>query len=221
MPQNYMVLTNRIMKPHNNGVKHVDIELTRHLINMFVKLGFMLLAKDSIKETNGIYPNIRAYVEYHLYSFVYSSKSFLDSIAITLNYVYNLGLAKGDIDLNKSLFIKKIEEKHPSLLVIRELKNIKKWISGVIIWRDELIHRCVTTVVPYGTAEEISDYSRIMMPLKPIRILDHEQMNCLERKYNRPPMREILPFCDEWISNAKLIVERLGDDLLTKYNTPQ
>jgi len=34
-------------------------------------------------------------------------------------------------------------------------------------------------------------------------------------------MREIVPFCDEWISNAKSIVERLGDDLLTKYSISQ
>jgi len=182
MPQNYITLTNRIIRFHNHGVKHIDIELTRHLVNIFVKLGFMLLAKDSIKDINGIYPNIRAYVEYHLYSFVYSSKSFLDSIAIMLNYAYNLGLAGGEIDLNKSPFIKKIEEKHPSLLVLLEIKNIKKWISDVVEWRDKLIHRCVMAVVPYGTAEEISDYSPVMMPLKPIRIFDHVQMSRLEKK---------------------------------------
>ena len=68
------------------------------------------------------------------------SPSFLDSIAITLNYAYNLGLAGGEIDLNKSSFIKKIEEKHASLSVIREIKNMKKWINNVVKWRDEL--RC-------------------------------------------------------------------------------
>jgi hypothetical protein len=165
------------MKFQKNGVEHIDIELTRHLINIFVKLGFMLLAKDLINEINGRSPNIRTYVEYHLYSFIYSSKSFLDSIAIALNYTCNLGLTRGDIDLNKSVFIDKMEEegKHSLLSVIKEIKSMKSWILDLVTWRDELIHRCVTTVVPYGTGAEISNYSQIMMPLRPIRILDHNK----------------------------------------------
>jgi hypothetical protein len=43
------------MEFKNNGVYYKDKELTRHIINMFVKLGFMFLARDIINKINGSY----------------------------------------------------------------------------------------------------------------------------------------------------------------------
>lgn len=57
------------MEFKNNGAYYRDKELTKHIISMFVKLGFMFLARDIINKINGSYtqPDTRLYVEYYLY----------------------------------------------------------------------------------------------------------------------------------------------------------
>lgn len=218
IPEIYDKLTYIIMEFRNNGVYHRDKELTRHLINMFVKLGFMFLARDMINKINGRYtqPDIRIYVEYHLYNFIYASKSLLDAIAMTINYVYKLGLGGRFVDLNEHLFLERLQGIQTPLSVEQKIRNTRGWISDVVKWRKELIHRCVTPVVHYGDPDQTLDYT-IKMPLEPVPILDYTRISELKGRYNKPPFMEIAPFCDNWISNAKLLIETLGDDLLLRY----
>jgi hypothetical protein len=67
-PENY-VRTRKIMEFKNNGAYYREKELTKHIISMFVKLGFMFLARDIINKINWSHtqPDIRLYVEYYLY----------------------------------------------------------------------------------------------------------------------------------------------------------
>lgn len=217
-PHSCVVLLERIMKLHNNRIIHRDVELTRHIVNMLVKLGFMLLAYDTIHHLNGKskHPAMKIQVEYHLYNFIYYTKSFLDSVAVTLNHTYNLGLEKGEIDLNKEKFIKALEARcDETLMIVMEVRREGRWINNVVQWRDTLIHRYVTSIVHYGDPDITLDFI-IKMPREPVKLFDSQEMKKLTMKYGTP-MQDIHPFCEEWVKKSKTLLETVGNNLLIKF----
>jgi hypothetical protein len=215
IPRTYLLLSERIMMEHLSRIEHVDKALSAHIINMFVKLGFILLAKDLIQQINGRSPDasIRIYVEYHLYNFVYNTKALLDAIAVTLNHVYELGFIKGEIDLKRNRFVDKLEAKSSvPLLIVKELRRKRAWILEVVEWRELLIHRCVTRIAPYGDPDYTNDYT-VKMPVKPASLFGFNELGLPAKAQ----FEDIQPFCDRWITMGKSLVEKLGDDLLVRY----
>ena len=70
------------------------------IINVINKFGFVLMSRDNIIEQDGKRDlHLQVTLQYDLNNFITYTKSTLDSIAIVLNEVYQIGRTKGDIDL--------------------------------------------------------------------------------------------------------------------------
>jgi hypothetical protein len=106
----------------------------------------MFLTRDIINKISGSYTQPDIYI----ICIIYASKSFLDSIAMTLNHVYALKLKRGNIDLKECLSLKRLQEteteSQTSLLIEQEIRSRKDWILQVVEWRDPLIHRSITSI---------------------------------------------------------------------------
>lgn len=191
-----------------------DLLLVKNINNMAVKLGYQLLARQYLKGLNLNKPGIQyTTIGYHVSAFVFFTKAFLDSLAVLLNDYHKLGLSKGDIDLNKTVFMNKLGTANSQTK--SEISKYKKWIKSVIDWRDSLIHRISTPTVPFDPNRS-GNYTALL-PMEPSPMFEPGHLSILKRKYGKS-MQDILPFCDGWINNSKGLFEFLGNEFAEVYN---
>jgi len=188
--------------------------------DMHIKLGFLLLSKDALTRIEHNHPNAQPYVAYYVSNFIYDCKAFLDSVAVTLNSVYELGFEGGYIDLCKDNFVTSLEIKEPDL--VNKTKKQTAWINKVVDWRNKLIHRFSIVVNPFmekpGPPDENDDPDSfpIMMLVTPLPI--HELMtdpSKIMEKHGKT-MQDIMPFCDDWIAESKTLFENTCDSIIIK-----
>lgn len=133
------------------------------------KLGFLYFARDQIKNIENSRPRWEPIsvisVKYHIYNFIFDCKAFLDALGSLLNYHFNLGLSKGDIDFNKSKFRQILASKNMELS--KAIEEHLKWIKELSDWRIKLIHR--QGILVFGCHDE-NGYS---IPKKPLRYTEY------------------------------------------------
>lgn len=200
----------KVLAPlRRQGIYIQDANLAGLANNMIIKLGFMFLARNYVKRLKSKQDS-HIYLTYHFFNFVFDTKSFLDAVAMILNYFYNLGYAKGDIDFKKTSFFKSLNKKSPNLG--KEISKHKKWLYDVIKWRDSLIHR-LSPLIETVNDEAKNDF---LIPSEPVTFL----ANSTIEKYARIPKYDGIVFCETWINNAKDIFENtchiLADELVKK-----
>lgn len=125
------------------------------------KFSFLLLAKDQLlaHETTAT-PDKRFFVKFFTYNYIFMVKSFLDSVAVFLNHIYQLGFSGGKIDLKKGKFLDAVKEQDSNLA--SEILNRKEWIACVVKYRDNLIHRHGLYIGPLPTVpEDLTDSREI------------------------------------------------------------
>lgn len=121
------------------------------------KFSFLVLAKDQINQHEAqLTPQKLFFVKYFTYTFVFMTKSFLDALAVFLNESYGLGFSGGEVDFKKAKFVGSIKDKNNALGTAISIKQ--SWISDVVKYRDNLIHRHGLYIGPIPTVpEEITD----------------------------------------------------------------
>jgi hypothetical protein len=211
MPKCFEQLANALTEDNVEKIIIKKGPIFENLNNTLVKVGFMLYARNTIEHINGKDPIYYIFVNYHFCNFVIHTKAYLDAVAITLNNFYDCGYAGGDIDLKKAAFIRTLKKRRPKLANEFILRG--GWIGEVVKWRDALVHRLVTPVIPIGDKSpyESGDF-KAKIQLKPVPLFGIAAIRKSKRKYPRTD-QDILPFCDRWISHAKVILEELCTDL--------
>ncbi len=117
------------------------------------KFSFLLLARDQISDLeNKTISDKRFYIKYFSYTFVFMQKSLLDTIAVFINEIYELGFRGGDIDLNKGRFLAAIKNKDAELG--RKISSKQQWVNYVVKYRNNLIHRHGLYIGPLPTIPE-------------------------------------------------------------------
>lgn len=148
----------------------IDIVLAEHVHNMLVKFGFMRYSRNELKET---IKGRQIPTHYHLSTFIFNSKAFLDAVANVLNRFYDLGFEKGAIDLKRKDFINALDKKTPNLVI--EFSKQKEWIDFVTFWRDEIIHRKSPLIAyrspPDETGKAPKDLT-VKMTIEPVTLFD-------------------------------------------------
>lgn len=190
-----------------------DRKLVQQLIDSYGKLGFLFLSKDYIEKINGKVPLSHMFVTYHLFNFIYDSKAFLDSVAVMLNDFYTIGKTDRHIDFKESSFRDAVVKKEPKLQ--RIIKEYESWFVTVASWRRDLIHRFSTIIAPFTsveswpTEEELHRFAlaRCVMPMEPRPYLS-PNFTKLKKKYGKE-VREIEPFCEEWIDRARDLYDQV------------
>nr|WP_321402026.1 hypothetical protein [uncultured Desulfobacter sp.] len=76
-------------------------------------------------------------------------KAFLDSVAVFINEIYQLGFNGGQIDFKKDKFVGAIRDKDSELGKAISIK--RNWLDYVIKYRDNLIHRHNLYIGPLPT----------------------------------------------------------------------
>ena len=99
LSEDFMSLARLLVIETEQPNKITDLVLIEQVNNMYVKYGFVLLARNYIfnivkKKERVVLEAEETYLQYHFYNFVFYVKSFLDAVAIVLNYVYNFGFRK-------------------------------------------------------------------------------------------------------------------------------
>lgn len=194
----------------------IDVVLAEHVHNMLVKFGFMWYSHNELKETT---KGRQIPTHYHLSTFIFNSKAFLDAVANILNHFYNLGFEKGSIDLKRKDFINALNKKTPNLA--NEFLKQKEWIDFVTFWRDEIIHRKSPLIVyrspPDKTGNAPKDLT-VKMTIEPVTLFDCEkEEQRLQKKYGKVE-QDILEFCHDWIDKADKMLQMVCEDL---YNYEQ
>lgn len=181
---------------------------------MIVKLGFMPLARDYIKEINGTSKHSYIWVNYHFNNFVFASKSFLDSVAITLNNEYKLEYSGGGIELSKGGFVDTLAKKNDKIAVL--IKSENKWIGDVVKWRTALIHRMSAAVMPmYGDPGPNGNHSA-HIPMEPFALFDIPSYQQTKLKHGKLG-QDILPFCQDWIGKSQKLFETVCTEITSQY----
>lgn len=169
------------------------------------KFSFLMLARDEIAAHEKTKTLDRLFhIQYHVYSYVFFTKAFLDSIAVFLNEIYTLGFSGGQIDLKRQAFLSALRNTDPELAAI--IDKMRSWIDYVIKYRDNLIHRHGLYIGPLPTMPEgMTDPAeqarhvleeRSYMPVDPSGILD-KVIESGEGEYIR-----VSALVEEWLNES-------------------
>jgi len=178
--------------------------LAGNINNVQIKLGFMFMARDFLKDT---IKGKQIPTHYHLSNFIFNTKALVDAVAVTLNDFYHLGFVKGQIDLSKDIFINKLQTSSSNLA--KHISKKRNWINRVVYWRDEIIHRksvFVGYISPAGANGNPIDLT-VKMPMEPVTLFGGpSEMKRLKDKYGKSD-QDIIQFCENWIDEGKKLIE--------------
>ena len=190
----------------------LDIDLAEYIRNMIVKIGFMMFARDLLKET---ILGKQIPTHYHLSAFIFFSKAFLDAIANILNFHYELGFERGKIDLKLKNFIDKLGNVDEDLA--NQISKEDEWILSVASLRDEMIHKKSPLIIFYSKADKTGKKPAdltVKMPIEPVSLFNWEkEEKKLKEKYGKIE-QDILPFCEQWISKADWLLQLVCEKLI-------
>ena len=171
---------------------------------------------DYVKSMISHSPSWHADIQYHLNAFIYNTKSFLDAIAVTLNNLHKMKFRKSRIDLGHKEFISKLCTIRPELT--KELANYTEWINTVIQWRDKLIHRSSLVMPAESQGPPPAKDWTPMMSMEPIALTELKEVKDEWMKKYRRVFQPILPFCEDWLKNAKEIQDITCKDLVNFFS---
>jgi len=169
------------------------------------KFSFLFLAKDQIL-SHEMQLNVqkRFYVKYFAYTFVFMTKSFLDSLAVFINEIYQLSFNGGEIDLKKGKFINEIKNKNNELYSLLSMKH--NFITKVVKYRDNLIHKhglyvgAIPTVPEYLTDPKEVD----LFILKEPHYIPNDPNLLFDDIYSgkKGEFIKLSSFVDDWIGES-------------------
>ncbi len=104
------------------------------------KFSFLMLSKDQIfAYENTLNHEKRFFIKYFAYTYVFMTKSLLDSLAVFVNDIYELGFSGGEIDFKKGKYLEAIRTADPELA--KAIDGKRKWLDYVVKYRDSVIHK--------------------------------------------------------------------------------
>ena len=108
--------------------------------DIFDKFSFLILAKDQVLAYEKQHsPDKRFFIKYFTYTYVFMTKSLLDSLAVFINEIYELGFSGGEIDFKRGKFLGALRKVDKDLGIAIDRK--RNWINYVVKYRDNLIHK--------------------------------------------------------------------------------
>jgi hypothetical protein len=201
--------------PKTTGLFYHPI-LAENIRNVLVKYGFMVFAKEELKQT---IHGKQIPTHYHLTNFIFNTKAFLDAISNTVNHSYNLGFEKSSIDIKQAKFVNKLKTQDQELGEYMEQQ--KKWIDDVVFQRDEIIHRKAPLICFRSPSEENEIKPKdttVKMTVKPVSLFNSgKEERKLQEKYGKIE-QDIIEFCHDWISQADQMICKTAERLVQKYN---
>jgi hypothetical protein len=182
---------NRLRKARGRDAEEVEGELqiiseyryVQYLSDAIDKLGFLYFARDKLKESKHV-----ATSKYYIFNFIFDCKAFLDTISGLINYHWELGKIKGDIDLSKPEFVRSLSSK--SMALSTAIQNLQEWVKWIHKWRLNLIHR-----------QGLFMYNARLMPSW------SEPDEFSQAMFHKRPACDSLEVCEESIRNAKSLME--------------
>lgn len=104
------------------------------------KFSFLMLARDQISTyENTINHEKRFFIKYFSYTYVFMTKSLLDSLAVFVNDIYELGFSGGEIDFKKGRYMEAVRTVDRELA--KTIDDKRKWLDYVVKYRDNVIHK--------------------------------------------------------------------------------
>ena len=117
------------------------------------KFSFLFLARDQFGVSEQLRDPVKRFLaQYHTYTYVFMTKSFLDACAVFINESYGLGERGNNISLENKSFLDRLEQSNQALA--NQLRDRKGWIDLVALYRRNLIHRHGLYVGPIPTVPE-------------------------------------------------------------------
>jgi len=184
------------------------------------KFSFLFLSREQIRRYEPLdNDNKRFYIKYFAYSFIYFTKSFLDSIAVFLNVILELNFKGGEIDLKKKNFVNAILSKHKELG--EKILAQKTWIQKVVKYRDNLIHRHALYVGPCPTVPpdmtDEKEISRFILK-EPYYLPNHPDLTTDKVSDQREgELIKLTCFVDEWIDQASQMFDIVMGTFATQF----
>ena len=104
------------------------------------KFSFLMLARDQISTyENTINHEKRFFIKYFAYTYVFMTKSLLDSLAVFVNDIYELDFKGGEIDFKRGRYMEGVRAVDSELAEAIDKK--RKWLDYVVKYRDNIIHK--------------------------------------------------------------------------------
>lgn len=195
-----------------------NIEFADYVRNMLTKIGFMMFSRDLLKES---IKGKQISTHYHLSSFIFNSKAYLDAISNMLNLHYGICAENAFIDIQKKSFRDKLRNKNQTLT--KEIEKQLDWIDNVVSWRTEMIHRKSPLIIYYSEANDAGNAPKditVKMPIEPVSMFNYyEDEKRIKSKYGKI-QQDILPFCDIWIQNADKLLQITCQNIVNDITKP-
>jgi hypothetical protein len=144
-----------------------------------------------------------------------SYKSLFDATAITLNYIYELGLTPKEQDFNKPVLWKRLQSKSETLHKRYFLfKDLSREVSD---WRDAAIHRVTPIVMPVGPG----DPGKIPINKFDVKLFNQKGMDLVElvNEKVKPNFVEPLYHYEKWHDQLLKICEEICKDIEISYDS--
>ena len=169
----------------------LDNDLWVHLGDIAEKLSFVWLAYDQFDKQRKIPRGLDLYGKYYFYNFIIYAKAALDSVSVLLNYHYDLGFSKGDIDLNKAKFVAKLGS-------LRRFSGFEGKYSAEIAriskLRDIIIHRHAVDLVSKPLRKDWSIVVAVIKVARAFSYLEKGEQIPYEGKVAVSVMRDMRAF---------------------------
>jgi Cthe_2314-like HEPN len=174
------------------------------------KFSFLFLSRDKINQYEELQDWSKCfYIKFLTYSFIYLTKSFLDSLAVFVNEIFDLGYKAGEIDFKKGKFINSIKNKNEELGQL--IFERHKWINTVVKYRNNLIHRHglyvgpLTEIPPYIKDQNI--ITSIILK-EPFYLPNNPDLvDDLVHKNREGELIKLSCFIDDWIKESAVLLD--------------
>lgn len=189
-------------------------DVLEDLCDAYEKLGRMLYAKKTIEELDPGIPYFDLVVDYHVSSFLFHCKAFLDSISNAICHAFDLDIKKVvNVDITRLEFNKKLAQKKPHLT--KTIEQSLNWATYVVNYRMDLIHKY--RFFSFSKDLTFKKIEILLEPTRPLTFFDKEQFdaftNELEKKYGKSTVC-VQDFCKYHSDNAKRLFEMVVSEFL-------
>jgi plasmid maintenance system killer protein len=147
-PEFLKKLEEKLIEVDDSGRKLVLKPPSSFILNLMDKLGNVEYSCKLIKQFDGTGIRSHIFVRHYVSYSIISAKACLDSLANILNWVYELGLKGGKIDLStrRTNLVQKLMAKNAQLS--EQLSKFQSFIDEITGYRDVMVHRQMVITSP-------------------------------------------------------------------------
>lgn len=212
-PKVFRELANLMVREVAGGYLEIS-DVLEDISDAYEKLGHMFYAEKTMKELDPETPYFALVIQYHVLSFIFYCKAFLDSISNAIYHAFDLDIEKVvNIDLTREEFEVKLAKANPNMA--GKIRPFLNWAKYITEYRMALIHKyrffSMSLDLTFSRMEILRE------PINPLDFFDKEKFDAFQNEVKHRHgslMVAVDDFCREALDNAESLFETIISQFL-------